>query len=32
MLEILEFNAEGQVAEHREYMDPGALMAQLGLT
>ncbi len=32
VLEILEFNAEGQVVEHREYMDPGALMAQLGLT
>lgn len=32
LLEILEFNPEGQVAEHREYMDPGALMAQLGLT
>lgn len=32
VLEILEFNADDEVVEHREYMDPGALMAQLGLT
>ena len=32
VLEILEFNADSEVVEHREYMDAGALMAQLGLT
>lgn len=32
VLEILEFDNDGLVIEHREYMDPGALMAQLGLT
>lgn len=31
VLEILEFNEDGLVAEHREYMDPGAVMAQLGV-
>lgn len=31
VLEILEFDDDGLVAEHREYMDPGALMAQLGV-
>ena len=29
---IYEFNEDGLVDELREYMDPGALMAQLGLT
>ena len=29
--EILEFTDDDLVAEHREYMDPGAMMAQLGL-
>lgn len=32
VLEIQEFNDEGLVTEHREYMDPGALIAQLGAT
>lgn len=32
VLEILELDDAGLVAEHREYMDPGVLMAQLGLT
>lgn len=27
--EILEFDDDGLVIEHREYMDPGAMMAQL---
>lgn len=31
VLEILEFDADGHVTEHREYMDPGELMAQLGI-
>jgi len=31
VLEILEHDTDGLVTEHREYMDPGALMAQLGL-
>jgi len=31
-VEILEFNEDGLIAETREYMDPGALMAQLGLS
>lgn len=30
--EILVFDGEGRVVEHREYMDPGAFMTQLGLT
>lgn len=30
--EILEFDDDDLVIEHREYMDPGALMTQLGLT
>lgn len=29
--EILELDEDGRVVEHREYMDPGALMTQLGL-
>ena len=29
---IYEFNEDGLVDELREYMDPGAFMAQLGLT
>lgn len=32
VFEILEFNDDGLVTEHREYMDPGAVMAQLGLS
>lgn len=28
---VYEFNEDGLVSELREYMDPGALMAQLGL-
>jgi len=32
VLEIQEFSDDGFVVEHREYMDPGALMAQLGVT
>lgn len=32
VLEIQEFDDDGFVTEHREYMDPGALMAQLGVT
>lgn len=32
VFEILEFDEKGLVAEHREYMDPGAVMAQLGVT
>jgi len=31
LAEILEFTDDDLVAEHREYMDPGAMMAQLGL-
>lgn len=31
VLEILELDVDGFVTEHREYMDPGALMTQLGL-
>lgn len=31
VVEILELDVEGRVTEHREYMDPGALMTQLGL-
>lgn len=31
VLEIQEFDDDGFVTEHREYMDPGALMAQLGV-
>lgn len=31
VFEILELDVDGYVTEHREYMDPGALMAQLGL-
>lgn len=32
VLMLHEFNEDGFVAEVREYMDPGALMAQLGLS
>lgn len=31
VLEILEFDADGLVREHREYMDPSVVMAQLGV-
>ncbi len=29
VLEILEFDGDGLVREHREYMDPSVIMAQL---